>query len=156
MNARQPNEAWLPSKSGAYACALSRLFFLVSFCLWLFFSLAPSLFLSRSLALSLSLALFLSLPSSISRCISLIQGVSIPAWPECVPPRGGCHSSLQLQSTRWSTRVSLVRNLERCVTSFAPHKALKLIACGKLTFDDRVVLHRVAMRGPNMRGPDCR
>jgi hypothetical protein len=29
------------------------------------------------------------------------------------------------------------------VTRFAPHLALKLIACGKLTFDERVVLHRV-------------
>ena len=29
------------------------------------------------------------------------------------------------------------------MTKFAPHKALKLIAEGKLTFDERVVLHRV-------------
>ena len=29
------------------------------------------------------------------------------------------------------------------VTKFAPHKALKLIAWGKWTFDERVVLHRV-------------
>ena len=29
------------------------------------------------------------------------------------------------------------------MTNFAPHKALKLIARGKLTFDERVVLHRV-------------
>ena len=34
-------------------------------------------------------------------------------------------------------------NFERKVTTFAPHKALKSIACGKLTFDERVVLHRV-------------
>ena len=31
------------------------------------------------------------------------------------------------------------------VTEFAPHKALKLIAQGKLTFDARVVLQRVAL-----------
>ena len=31
----------------------------------------------------------------------------------------------------------------RSVTKRAPHEALKSIACGKLTFDERVVLHRV-------------
>ena len=31
-------------------------------------------------------------------------------------------------STRWSSRVSLARNLERNVTKFAPHMALDLIA----------------------------
>ena len=30
------------------------------------------------------------------------------------------------------------------MTKLAPHKALKLIASGKLTFDERVVVHRVA------------
>ena len=34
-------------------------------------------------------------------------------------------------------------NFERNVTKFAPHKALKLIVRGKLTFDERVVLPRV-------------
>jgi len=34
------------------------------------------------------------------------------------------------------------RNFDRHVTKFAPRKALKLIASGKLTFDERVVLHR--------------
>jgi len=29
------------------------------------------------------------------------------------------------------------------VTKFAPHKALKLIAGGKLTFDEKVVIHLV-------------
>ena len=29
------------------------------------------------------------------------------------------------------------------VTKFAPHKALKSIVCSKLTFDGRVVAHRV-------------
>ena len=31
------------------------------------------------------------------------------------------------------------------VTKFAPHDAVKLIASGKLTFDERVVLHRVGV-----------
>jgi len=38
--------------------------------------------------------------------------------------------------------MSLPPNLEGYVTKFAPHKALKLITRGKLTFDERVVLHR--------------
>ena len=33
---------------------------------------------------------------------------------------------------------------EGYVTKFAPHTALKLIAWGKLTFDERVVAHRAA------------
>ena len=37
----------------------------------------------------------------------------------------------------------LAREFEGHVTKFAPHKALKLIAWGKMTFDERVVLHRV-------------
>ena len=47
-------------------------------------------------------------------------------------------------TARRNTRVSLARKFERNVTKFAPHKALKLIASGKLTYDERVVLHRVA------------
>jgi len=39
---------------------------------------------------------------------------------------------------------------ERSVTKFAPHKALKFIASGKLTLDKKVVLRRVGMR-PNGR-----
>ena len=35
------------------------------------------------------------------------------------------------------------QNSDGYVTKFAPHQALKLTACGKLTFDERVVLHRV-------------
>ena len=31
------------------------------------------------------------------------------------------------------------------VTKFAPQKAQKFIACGKLTFDEMVVVHRVAL-----------
>jgi len=46
-------------------------------------------------------------------------------------------------TTRWSSRVSFVRILERYVTKFAPHTALKLIAEGKLTFDERFVIQRV-------------
>ena len=45
---------------------------------------------------------------------------------------------------RWSTRVFRRGRIPRCyVTKFAPRKALYLIAWGKLTFDERVVLHRV-------------
>ena len=36
-------------------------------------------------------------------------------------------------------------NLEGYVTKFEPHKALKLIARGKLTLDGRVVLHRAVL-----------
>ena len=48
-------------------------------------------------------------------------------------------------TTRWSMRVSLPSNLQGDVTKFAPHKALKLIAWGQLTFDERVVVRRVAL-----------
>jgi len=34
--------------------------------------------------------------------------------------------------------------LHGCVTKYEPHKALKLIASGTLTFDEIVVHHRVA------------
>ena len=37
----------------------------------------------------------------------------------------------------------MARKFERYVTKFAPHKALMLIARGKLTSDERVVLRRV-------------
>ena len=52
--------------------------------------------------------------------------------------------------TRWSLRVTLVQNVERYVTKVAPHKALTLIVSGKLTLDDRVVLHRVNCVGFTM------
>ena len=42
-----------------------------------------------------------------------------------------------------ATSILLVRKFERNVTKFAPHKALKLIVRGKLTFDERVILPRV-------------
>ena len=46
---------------------------------------------------------------------------------------------------------------ERTVTKFVPHKSPKLIASGKLTFDERVVLHRVAcLRGTLSLGIDVR
>ena len=38
----------------------------------------------------------------------------------------------------------LVQIFGRNETIFSPHKALKMIAWGKLAFDERVVLHRVA------------
>jgi len=40
-----------------------------------------------------------------------------------------------------------------CVTKFAPHKALKLIASCKLTFDERVEDHRVVDFAPGSRKP---
>ena len=46
-------------------------------------------------------------------------------------------------TTRWTSRASVPRISEGCVTKFASHKALNLIAWGKLTFDERVVAHRV-------------
>jgi len=51
-------------------------------------------------------------------------------------------------AARWCSRVSLVQVFERNVTKFAPYKVLKLIAWGKLTFDERVVLHRVVPGNP--------
>ena len=45
--------------------------------------------------------------------------------------------------TRWISRVLFLRILGCYVTKFAPRKALKLFASGKLTFDERAVLHRV-------------
>ena len=39
--------------------------------------------------------------------------------------------------------VSYVRNFKRSVTKVAPHEALKLITCGKLTFDEMFVVHLV-------------
>ena len=37
----------------------------------------------------------------------------------------------------------MVRNFDRDVNEFAPYLPLKLIAWGKLTFDERVLLHCV-------------
>ena len=64
FRARDPDEAWLPSKPGAHACALSR--FPSSFSL--------SLSLSLSLARSLSGSLSLSRSFSPSLSLSLSQG----------------------------------------------------------------------------------
>ena len=50
-------------------------------------------------------------------------------------------NSLLSFPTRWTTQVSLPPNLECHVTMFAPHKTLKS------TFDERVVVHRVAYIG---------
>ena len=49
-----------------------------------------------------------------------------------------------LGSTLWSSGVSLARNFERNMTTFAPHNALKLIAGGKLVSDQRVMLFYAA------------
>ena len=45
-------------------------------------------------------------------------------------------------------QVSVPPNLEGQVTKFAPHKALKLIAWCKLTFDEKFELHRVEPQDP--------
>ena len=50
------------------------------------------------------------------------------------------HANNLARTARWSTRVSL----GRYVTNFTQHQALKLFARGKLPFDERVVLYRVA------------
>jgi hypothetical protein len=46
--------------------------------------------------------------------------------------------------TRRRTKVSFPRNVERNVSKFAQHKVLKLMTSGKLTFEERVALYRVA------------
>jgi hypothetical protein len=48
-------------------------------------------------------------------------------------------------TTRWSSRCSLPRMSEGRVTKFAPQKTLTLVTRGKLTFDERVVPHRVGV-----------
>ena len=50
------------------------------------------------------------------------------------------------QATRWTSRGSLPQYFEGYVIKFAPHKAVKLIGRGKLTFDERFVVHRVVCR----------
>ena len=57
-----------------------------------------------------------------------------------------------LRTARWSTRVSLGLNFDRNVTSFSPPTALKLIARGKLTFDEQFVLHRVKSEEQTLKG----
>ena len=44
---------------------------------------------------------------------------------------------------RWSSGVSLRWNFDHNVTKFAPHEVPQFIAWGKLTFDERVGIHRV-------------
>ena len=46
-------------------------------------------------------------------------------------------------ATQWTSRVSTPLKSVWYVTKFATHKALKTIVRGKLTFDERVELHRV-------------
>ena len=57
-----------------------------------------------------------------------------PSFPRAgaghAEPHGGVRGFLSLQMWRY-------------VTKFTPPEAFKLIACGKLTFDERVVLHHV-------------
>ena len=58
-----------------------------------------------------------------------------------------CNTHLNA-SARWSSRLSLPDFFEGYVSQFAPHKALKLIPSGKLTFEERVVAHRVVKEEP--------
>ena len=46
-------------------------------------------------------------------------------------------------ATRWSARVSFTPDPGVLRDQVCKHKAIKLIACGKLTFNETVVLHRV-------------
>ena len=55
------------------------------------------------------------------------------------------NSVISLPSARWA-RFRWGQSFGCYVTKFAPHRALKLIVSGKLTFDERVVLHRVKWR----------
>jgi len=54
-----------------------------------------------------------------------------------------CMSMLPNSFSSCSAESAFTRDFEVYVTKFAPHQALKLIARGKSTFDERVVLHRV-------------
>jgi len=47
-------------------------------------------------------------------------------------------------SEEWISRGSFPQNSGGYATKFAPHKARRLTACCKLTFDERVELHRFA------------
>ena len=54
--------------------------------------------------------------------------------------------------TLWGFRGSFPHKSGVNVTKFAPHKALKLIALGKLTFDERVLLNRVGGQLCGLKG----
>jgi len=54
------------------------------------------------------------------------------------------HEEAHLGQDQCTRRVSFPTNLEGNVTTFAPHKALKLTLWGKLTFDETLAVHRVA------------
>jgi hypothetical protein len=57
-----------------------------------------------------------------------------------------------IRSTQWSARISIPPNLEGYVTKFVPREALNLIARGKLTLDESIVLHRVDAEMPFRAG----
>ena len=70
----------------------------------------------------------------------LTSNFLLPSTPR---PRTGRVFEIQgVVSTRWSSKVSIPLESAGLVTKFASHKALKSIARCKLTFDDRIVLHR--------------
>ena len=64
-----------------------------------------------------------------------------PSCPQT--PAGG----LSTWSCWWTTNISYLKISEGNVTTFAPRTAIKLIALGKLTFDERSVVRRVVFRG---------
>ena len=72
-------------------------------------------------------------------------GFGVGGAPELVdhlPRELGVHP-VQLGRQEPDFRVPRDQILGCHVTKFAPHKAVKLVFGGKLTFDERVVVHRV-------------
>ena len=66
----------------------------------------------------------------------------LQCWSNFSPGKTGQTSVLVRVTTRWTSRVSVHRHFEGHVTKLAPHQDLKLIVWCKLTFDERVVVHR--------------
>ena len=61
-----------------------------------------------------------------------------------------CTSLYPRLSARWTTRGSFPPNLKGNSMICAPHNAAKLIALGRLTFYERVVVHRAVLSGRSM------
>ena len=57
--------------------------------------------------------------------------------------------------SQWTSRVSLPQTSGGYVTTFALHKAQKAIVSGKLTFDERMVLHREVLEELLLHARDC-
>ena len=67
--------------------------------------------------------------------------VDVASPGEVVRIRGWCPRKESGHTVEYECFVR--SNFEGDVTKFAPHQALKSSACDKLTFDERVVLHRM-------------